>query len=115
MPKPVVYYDGGCPVCRREIGFYQTCPGAERIAWQDISRAPELVAADLTRGQALARLHARRGDGTLVNGAAAFALIWEQLPAFKPAAWLLRRAPILALAEWLYNGFLRLRRLWRRA
>lgn len=50
MPKPIVYYDGGCPVCRREIGFYQTCPGAEHIAWQDISQAPELVAADLTRG-----------------------------------------------------------------
>jgi len=27
----IIYYDGGCPVCTREIGFYQRRRGAEHV------------------------------------------------------------------------------------
>jgi predicted DCC family thiol-disulfide oxidoreductase YuxK len=114
MTKPVIYYDGGCPVCAREIAFYRALPGAGDLVWQDVDSAEERVAADLSRAEALARLHARRVDGTLVSGAAAFALIWASLPRFAWAARLLEVPPVLWLAEHGYCFFLFLRRIWRR-
>jgi predicted DCC family thiol-disulfide oxidoreductase YuxK len=112
---PTIYYDGGCPVCSREIAAYRRRPGAERLAWIDAASCPaEALGPDLGRDAALARLHARRADGTLVHGAAAFALLWRQLPAF---AWLGRlavRPAMLRLLDAAYDGFLAVRRFWRK-
>ena len=33
-----IFYDGSCPLCRREIGFYQKQIGADQLTWQDVSR-----------------------------------------------------------------------------
>lgn len=115
MADVTVYYDGACPVCSREIGFYRRLPGADAVVWEDVSAPGTCLAADLTQDAALARLHARRADGTLVSGAAAFAVIWRSLPGFTWAATLLEIPPVLWLAERGYRLFLRARRLWRRA
>ncbi len=112
--RPAVYYDGACPVCRREIAHYQGRRGGDAIAWVDASScAPEALGPGLTREAALARMHVRGPDGTLVSGAAAFAALWSALPGFR---WLGRLAgawPIAPLAEAAYRGFLVLRRVWR--
>ncbi len=72
--RPIVYYDGGCPVCSREITFYQRRPGGESFAWVDVTQADEAaLGPGLSREAALARMHVRRADGTVVDGAAAFA------------------------------------------
>jgi predicted DCC family thiol-disulfide oxidoreductase YuxK len=110
-----VYFDGACPLCRREIDHYRRQAQSALVAWVDVStcHAAEL-GADLDRAAALARMHVRRADGQLVSGAAAFAEIWRHLPAY---AWLARLAAwprLLAVMEAGYVGFLRLRRLWRR-
>lgn len=120
MPPPAtactVYFDGACPLCRREIGHYQRQSGAETIAWVDVSRCDaSALGSGLDRADALARLHVRDAEGRLVSGAAAFAAIWAQLPAY---GWLARLGtcrPILRLMDLAYAGFLRVRRLWRRA
>ncbi len=110
-----VYFDGGCPLCRREIAHYRGRHGAESIAWVDAAAcAPEALGADLSRSAALARLHVRRPDGSLVTGAAAFATIWRQLPGYRWLGFAVR-GPGLRLLDLAYGGFLRLRRLWRRA
>jgi predicted DCC family thiol-disulfide oxidoreductase YuxK len=110
-----VYFDGACPLCRREIDHYRRQAQSAPVVWVDVStcHAAEL-GADLDRAAALARMHVRRADGQLVSGAAAFAEIWRYLPAY---AWLARLAAwprLLAVMEAGYVGFLRLRRLWRR-
>ncbi len=115
MPQlPVVYYDGGCPICAREIAFYQHCPGGESFAWVDVSQAGAAeIGPGLSREAALARMHVRRGDGTVVHGAAAFAEIWRGMPGFRWLGRLLAIPPFGALAELAYRVFLRVRRLWR--
>lgn len=111
-----VYFDGACPLCRREIGHYQRQAGAETIAWVDVSRCDaSALGSDLDRADALARLHVRDAEGRLVSGAAAFAAIWARLPAYGWLARLGTRRPILRLMDLAYAGFLRVRRLWRRA
>jgi len=117
--RPTVYFDGACPVCRREIGLYQRGAGADAVCWVDASACPpEALGGDLGREQALARLHLRRPDGRLVHGAAAFLAMWAALPGRPLLARLARwldRPPLVRLLDLAYGGFLRVRRLWRRA
>lgn len=79
--SPTVYFDGGCPVCSREIAMYQRQPGADGVRWVDVAHceASEL-GAGLSRPAAMARLHLRDADGHLVSGAAAFTTLWRSLP-----------------------------------
>lgn len=113
---PTVYFDGGCPVCSREIAMYQRQPGADGLRWVDVAHcdASEL-GAGLSRDAAMARLHMRRADGQLISGAEAFTTLWRALPQW---AWLgrwLGWAPMLWLLEAGYRFFLVLRRGWRKA
>jgi predicted DCC family thiol-disulfide oxidoreductase YuxK len=109
-----VYYDGGCGVCSREIAFYRARPGADAFDWVDVSGVdPAALGPDLTREAALARMHVRRADGTLLQGAAAFAAMWRQMPGFRWLGWLLAIPPFSGLGEIGYRGFLIVRKLWR--
>ena len=110
-----VYYDGGCPVCTREIGFYQRRRDAERIHWINLAKCSDAeLGADLSREAAYARLHARWPDGRLVSGARAFAALWQALPAFRAAGRIASLPGIVNLLDWGYRGFLHVRPLWRR-
>ncbi len=102
-----VYYDGACPLCVKEIGFYRRQRGGERIDWVDVSTGPQaLTCDDLTCEVALKRFHARRADGGLVDGAAAFGALWLELPAWRFLG-RLATAPLLSnLFESLYRLFL---------
>ena len=113
-PLLTLYYDGGCPVCTREIGFYRRRRGAEHIRWIDLAQCSDAdLGEDLTREVAYARLHARRPDGELLSGARAFAALWQALPAFRIAGRAAALPGVVHGLEWGYRGFLRLRRLWR--
>ena len=105
-----VYFDGSCPLCRREIGFYRRQAHHDVIAWVDASAGDEeLVAPDLTRDDALARFHVGLRDGRLESGAHGFAEMWTAIVGF---CWLgkLALSPVAKpLLEAAYKGFLRLR------
>jgi predicted DCC family thiol-disulfide oxidoreductase YuxK len=113
-PRLTLYYDGGCPVCTREIGFYRRRRGAEPIEWINLAQCSDAeLGVGLTREAAYARLHARRPDGELLSGARAFAALWQALPAFRLAGRTAALPGVVHGLEWGYRGFLRLRRLWR--
>jgi len=57
----------------------------------------------------LARLHARDTDGSLLSGAAAFAAMWRAIPLLRPLGVAARWRPLLAVMEFAYRGFLRVR------
>ncbi|MEO0881343.1 MAG: DUF393 domain-containing protein [Pseudomonadota bacterium] len=103
-----VYYDGSCPLCVREIGFYRKLRGADAIEWQDVSTGL-LNEDDLSCEAAMARFHVRTRDGQLIDGGRAFVALWRQLPAFRIIGvvcsfpffrWIIDRA---------YNAFLPIR------
>ena len=105
-----VFYDGQCPLCQREIGYYKSRSGADKIDWVDVASVCETeLPVGLSREQALARFHVLGRDGTLVSGGEAFARLWSSLPAFR---WLGRlfTAPGFAwIIEKSYQAFLPLR------
>jgi predicted DCC family thiol-disulfide oxidoreductase YuxK len=110
-----VYFDGACPVCRREIAHYRRQRGSDSIAWVDASSCDEAVLGPgLKRSVVLRRFHVREADGTLASGAAAFVAIWRRLPAYGGLAGLASPRPVLALLDAGYALFLLARRSWRR-
>lgn len=107
-----VYYDGACPLCRREIAAYRRMPGLQSVVWRDVSD-PDFAAEGVDREAALARFHVRRADGEVVSGAKAFLAIWRRSARLAPVARTLDRQPFLAALDLGYAAFLRLRPLWR--
>ena len=111
-----VYFDGACPVCSKEIDYYQQQAGAETCEWIDASRCSELqLGTGLNRELAMSRFHVRHPNGQLTSGMAGFAALWTVLP---KTAWLGRVAswgPVPFLMEQAYRVFLALRPLWRPA
>ncbi len=113
---PIVYFDGGCPVCSREIAMYQRQPGADAVYWVDVTQCTAgTLGADLTREAAMARLHLRRPDGSLVSGAQAFTDLWRRSPRWQWLGRVLGAGPGLWLLEAGYRAFLLIRRGWRKA
>ncbi len=109
-PKLTVYFDGSCPLCRREIDFYRRRRGADRVAWTDVSTGASCdLASDLTCQQAMARFHVRLPDGTLRDGGAAFIALWRVLPSFRWLGLALSPSPLQWLANRAYDAFLRVR------
>ncbi len=114
QPKLTIYYDGACPLCLREIGFYRRRKGADALAWVDVSEeadaaAGDRIAPDLSRCDALARFHVRDKDGRLRSGARAFAELWAALPTFRPFGVVARTPPIVWVLEGAYRAFLKIR------
>jgi hypothetical protein len=70
-------------------------------------------APDLGREAALERFHVRLAGGELVSGAAAFLALWRETPGFRYLAMALSPRPVVAVLDVAYEGFLKLRRLWR--
>jgi ubiquinone biosynthesis monooxygenase Coq7 len=106
-----VYYDGDCPVCSREISYYAGRTG-DGVTYCDVA-AQTCPAHDLSREDALRRLHARLPDGRLVSGAEAFVALWERVPGFGHVTPVLKLKPVLAMLDLAYAGFLKIRPLWR--
>ncbi len=108
--RPAVYFDGACPLCRREIAVYRKRDRDGAIEWVDVSacQAAEIVPG-LTGEAAKRRFHVRRADGTLLSGAAAFAEMWAQTPGFQWLGRFARWPGVTPVLEGVYRGFLRVR------
>lgn len=105
-----VFYDGACPICRREIEVYKSRGGADTIAWLDVANcAADDLPQGYTRDRLLGRFHVMTDHGTLIDGGAAFIEIWRALPIFRPLAALFSLPGAAPVLEQLYSGFLKLR------
>ena len=106
MAKVIVWYDGACPLCIREIAFMRRIDSRRAIEFLDI--APADAVCPLDREMMLARFHASE-DGVILSGAAAFAAMWRAIPLLKPLGFFARNAVILDILERLYLRFLKIR------
>lgn len=109
-PQFSVFYDGGCPLCVREIGFYQRQTGADQINWVDLtSHNDGPVAPGLSCQAALARFHVQTRSGELLQGGTAFAALWRELPKFRRLGQIGGQAPFRWFLNLGYKLFLPLR------
>jgi predicted DCC family thiol-disulfide oxidoreductase YuxK len=106
-PEVTVWFDGACPLCRREIALMRRLDRAGRIAFLDV--AGEGAACPIDRAALLARFHAQERGRPIVSGAAAFAAMWRAVPMLKPLGTVALWPPALWAMEGAYRLFLRLR------
>ena len=104
--RPIVFYDGGCPLCRREIAHYRRIDSAGRLQWTDAASDTGILARHaLTQDQAMAGLHVLDSNGDWQRGIDAFLVIWQQLPGYR---WLAKLVTVLRLRhplEFFYQHF----------
>jgi predicted DCC family thiol-disulfide oxidoreductase YuxK len=102
----MVYHDGACPLCNREIALLRRLDWRGRIRFVDA--ADPSATCPLERDAMLARLHAVE-NGVLLSGAAAFAAMWRVIPVLRPFGLAARWRPLERLLEAVYCWFLKYR------
>jgi predicted DCC family thiol-disulfide oxidoreductase YuxK len=114
--NPQVLYDGSCPLCRREIAFYQQQEASQaslkphqKIQWVDVSGSAAQVPASYTQAQLMARFHVQNQQGQVLSGAAAFVYLWSLLPGWRYLSYVAKIPGVLTLLELTYRFFLRFR------
>jgi len=102
-----VWFDGACPLCRREIALMRRLDRRGAIAFVDVAQGAD-PSCPIDRAVLLARFHAEE-DGMVHDGAAAFAAMWRVIPLLRPLGLLARNDAVLRVLEAAYLRFLKLR------
>ncbi|MEE4200267.1 thiol-disulfide oxidoreductase DCC family protein [Erythrobacter sp.] len=108
-----IWFDGGCPLCRREIALMRRLDQRGALRFIDVAQ-DEAAGCPIDRADLLARFHAQE-NGRVLSGAAAFAAMWRSIPLLRPLGLLARNRAVLASLERTYRAFLRVRPLLQRA
>jgi predicted DCC family thiol-disulfide oxidoreductase YuxK len=86
--RVAVFFDGGCPLCSREIEHYRKKPRSSQIDWIDIDKPGfDAKLHGLDPEKIHARFHAKNQDGIILEGVDAFNAIWHELGILKPLSW----------------------------
>lgn len=107
-----VFFDGGCPLCLKEINMLRRWDRRGRIRFTDID-APEFSAAALGKTQAelMAEIHGRLPNGEWIRGVEVFRRLYSAV-GFGPLVTLTRLPGVSHVLDWGYSIFARNRLNW---
>ena len=109
-PRIEVFFDGGCPLCSREVRFLRRRDRRGVIRFTDIDAADFSPAPGQPPLEALmARIHAQLPDGRWIEGVEVFRRLYAAI-GFAPLVWLSRLPGISQPLDWSYALFARNRR-----
>ena len=98
-----VFFDGQCPMCRREIDYYRRLPNLSPIEWVDIADdTTDTSKYGLDRNLAMIRFHVRDRQGQWHTGAWGFVELWRHLPGWRWLARVLTFSRLVPLADRVY-------------
>jgi len=104
--KPIVFYDGGCPLCSKEIRHYKRITGADKLDWLDISDSKcKLDSFGIAYETAMARFHVLDASGQWQTGAWGFVELWSHLRGYRWLAKLISLTSTQALLDKIYTVF----------
>ena len=97
-----VYYNNSCKICKAEIDLYKKEKISE-IDWIDITNN-DLAKIETSKNdkELLRRLHVKDGEKVL-QGAAAFLLLWKKMPKYKFLYSFFKLPVIFQLFSFLYE------------
>jgi predicted DCC family thiol-disulfide oxidoreductase YuxK len=104
-----VFFDGGCPLCQREISLLKRWDRQRRIRFTDIDAASfQPASVGRTREALMAQMHGHLPDGTWLTGVEVFRRLYAAV-GFGPLVWLSRLPLISQLLDLGYSVFARYR------
>lgn len=104
-----VFYDGDCPLCRREIDLLRRWDKRQAIKFVDLAAADfDPATVGQTHAELMALIHGRLPDGTVIVGVEVFRQIYQRL-GFGTLVWLSRCPGVSGLLEAAYRLFARYR------
>lgn len=110
-----IFFDGGCPICSREIRFYKRKANSDKFVWVDVSNFSEdAIPSGYSREDLMKRFHVEHFEEGVVSGAVAFALLWQELFGWRWAVRIVKLPVVRETCELGYTLFLRTRRLFIR-
>lgn len=100
-----VFYDGDCPLCRREITFLKRLDRHDRILFTNIASAKfDAGDYDLTMDELMAEIHGLLPDGRTVKGVEVFRRLYDAV-GFGGVVAITRMKPVAATLELGYRWF----------
>lgn len=109
VPAPLtVFYDGACPLCRREIAVHRAMR-PRGVRWVNVAAPGAAAVCPLDPADLLKRFHVRGADGRMASGARAFIALWRRVPRLAPLGRLAAVPPLPTVLEAAYRLFLPLR------
>lgn len=111
--RPILFFDGGCPLCRREISHYRKIDRDHRVEWIDIHADPESLAPyGINWHDAMQRIHLIDANGRVRSGAKAFVILWSKLPFYRFLSMCCQLPGLIPVMDFTYTRFARWR--WKR-
>ncbi|MBS2020041.1 MAG: DUF393 domain-containing protein [Deltaproteobacteria bacterium] len=105
MHQVEVFFDGACPLCRREIGMLRRLDRRSAIRFTDIAEPSfDAVAVGRTQSDLMARIQARLADGTWIDGVEVFRRLYAAV-GFGPLVAVTRVPGISHLMDAAYGWF----------
>jgi len=107
-----VFFDGDCPLCKREIGLLRRLDRRQRVLFTDIA-SPEFDSSTLgiSWTTLMDRIHGRLPDGTWIEGVEVFRRLYAAV-GLGWLVWATRLPGITWLLDWSYRVFARNRLKW---
>lgn len=108
-----VFFDGDCPLCRREIGMLQWLDHKNRILATDIAADGFDAEATIGRSQdeLMAEIHGRLPNGEVITGVEVFRRLYGAV-GFGWLMWFTRLPLVSHVLNWGYGVFARNRLRW---
>jgi len=104
--KPIVLYDGSCPLCKKEINHYIRIDKDKKIGWIDISTDRLLLKQyEISYTDAMKQLHVIDQNKNLHIGVDAFMIIWRFLPYYQRLEQAVTLLHIKKPMVWAYDIF----------
>ena len=104
--KIIVYYDGACPKCVKDMTNYQKLAGkaGENVCWFDITNQKEqLQKLGIDPYKALTELHIKDENQQILSELDAYILLMSKVPRLKPLAWLIGLPLIRPILAKIYH------------
>ena len=73
-----VFFDGECPLCKREIDWLRQRDRSGRVLFTDLAGSGfDAASVGKTHDELMARIHGRHPDGTWLEGVDLFVLLYD--------------------------------------
>lgn len=105
-----VFFDGNCPICKKEINTYRKLSLDKKIEWHDISKNKNITKKiNKTQNECLRVLHVVDDSNNLKTAIDAFIEIWIKTKYFRHLVIIFKIPSIKMLANYLYKIYAKYR------